>query len=228
MIDIRPITQASDAPAQTEATAPPLDSASAAAPSEQGKQRIPLVWIPATLCVGLLIAAVYLGGRIVTAHSNTQASLKPTPVQSHEPAQTMPAPVQAAPPVQKVPDAAHTAPVAAAVAPVQVVQAQVVQAKVEPRPQAVKTATEGQPIGEVPMIAPKAGERYIQVGALDLERTRHYLGRLHEAKLEPHVAPGPTPELLRVLIGPFPDHVSLATTQSQLVSAGIQNFVRQY
>jgi SPOR domain len=221
MINIRPITQASDAPAQTEATAPPLDSASAAAPSEPGKQRIPLVWIPATLCVGLLIAAVYLGGRILTAHSNTQASVKAPTVQTPPPVQTPSAPVQAAAPVVTVPDSPRTAPVAAP--PVAAVKA-----NSQSEPAAAKVVSDQQASEQVPMIAPKAGERYIQVGALDLERTRHYLARLHQANLEPHVAPGPTPELLRVLIGPFPDHDSLASTQSQLVSAGIQNFVRQY
>src|SRR5580698_4938021 len=36
--------------------------------SEEHKKRIPLIWIPATLSIGLLIAAIYLGGRIVSAH----------------------------------------------------------------------------------------------------------------------------------------------------------------
>ena len=78
------------------------------------------------------------------------------------------------------------------------------------------------------MITPKAGERYIQVGALDLEATRRYLGKLRQSKLEPHVAPGPKPELLRVLIGPFADHDSLVATKNDLESAGIDNFVRKY
>ncbi len=78
------------------------------------------------------------------------------------------------------------------------------------------------------MIAPRDGERYIQVGALDLERTRRYVRHLRDARLEPHVAAGPTAEMLRILIGPFADHASLASAKSQLDSAGIPNFVREY
>src|SRR5271155_5483852 len=44
---------------------PPTDA------TEQ-KKRIPLLWIAATLSVGLLIAAVYLGARIVTARRGSK------------------------------------------------------------------------------------------------------------------------------------------------------------
>ena len=78
------------------------------------------------------------------------------------------------------------------------------------------------------MIEPQAGERYIQVGALNLEATRRLVQRLHENKLEPHVAPGPKPELLRILIGPFDDRDTLKEKKAQLESEGVDTFVRQY
>jgi cell division septation protein DedD len=180
------------------ADAPQEESPSPVAPSLTAKERMPMVWIPATLCVGLLIAAIYLGGRIVTAnpHATTVAR---TPI-----VQPKPAPIAAAP-----------APIAPVAAPV--------QSTPDPKPEAAPLD-----LAQVPMITPKAGERYIQVGALDLEATRRYLGKLRQSKLEPHVAPGPKPELLRVLIGPFADHDSLVATKNDLESAGIENFIRQY
>jgi cell division septation protein DedD len=167
---------------------------------------MPMLWIPVTLCVGLLIAAIYLGGRILAVHSHAIAPVEAAVVQ--------PQLVQAKPAVP------------APVAP------PVVGAKPEPKPE-----TPSQPKAEapalsrgepVPMITPKAGERYIQVGALDLEATRRYIGVLRQAKLEPHVAEGPKPELLRVLIGPFADNDSLVATKNGLDTAGIENFIRQY
>jgi cell division septation protein DedD len=169
---------------------------------------MPLVWIPATLCVGLLIAAVYLGGRILTANSHASSSPVQTsvPVQTREPAQAKPAAAQAAP---AIPADIPSPPV---------------QASSPPTAEAPKLVA-----GEhVPMIDPQAGERYIQVAALNLEATRRYVGQLREAKLAPHVAPGPKPELLRVLIGPFADQDSLTQKKRELELAGIDSFVRRY
>jgi len=86
------------------------------------------------------------------------------------------------------------------------------------------------PNDEIPSITPKAGERYIQVGALDLEMTatRRFVDRLRNEILEPHVAPGPKPDLMRVLIGPFDNPDALRTRQAQLQAEGIDTFVRQY
>ena len=78
------------------------------------------------------------------------------------------------------------------------------------------------------MITPQTGERYIQVGALNPEATRRFVKRLRNENLEPHVAPGPKPELLRVLIGPFNDRDALTEEQNQLQAQGIDTFVRKY
>jgi len=78
------------------------------------------------------------------------------------------------------------------------------------------------------MIAPQSGERYIQVSALNQEAARRYVTQLRHANLKPLVAPGPRPELLRVLLGPFADQDALAQTKNDLERAGIKNFVRRY
>jgi cell division septation protein DedD len=185
---IRPNTETSDAPAQIGARKGPMAPA----------------WIPATLCVGLLIAAVYLGGRILTAHSHAAASVEA------KPAAIQVAPLVPAAAVQTTfPPETETAPQPAS-------------------PQRKSEAPAPLTDQQIPLIAPRAGEQYIQVGALDLEATRLYLEELRRAKLAPQVAPGPSPELLRILIGPFTDQDALAHAKTELDSAGIENFIRKY
>jgi cell division septation protein DedD len=173
------------------------DSTGTLSTADARKERMPLVWIPATLCVGLLIAAIYLGGRILTAHSHAAA---PVPSRVAAPI----APVIPAAKVQADPQPKSEAPA--------------------PLPEAPKLVTDEQ----IPMIAPQAGERYIQVSALTAEAAERYIRQLRQAKLEPHMAPGPRPELLRVLIGPFADQDALTQTKNDLERAGIKNFVRRY
>jgi cell division septation protein DedD len=190
------------------------DSDSTAAPSTQGtpskedarEKRMAPVWIPATLCLGLLIAAVYLGARILSAHSHaTSAPVKAMAMAPVQPPLTVETKAAAADVAPAIPSAA--------------VQA-ASRASLEPAPQRKDD--------QVPMIAPQAGQRYLQIGALNLEAARRYVKRLGQANLEPHVAPGPTPELLRVLIGPFADQDSLIRAQNELERAGIENFARKY
>jgi cell division septation protein DedD len=172
-------------------------SPEAAAGTEEHKKRIPLIWIPATLSVGLLIAAVYLGGRIVKG----SADAKPPVARAAAPAPPPPPLVQ----VTALPDPPSPA------------------QKLGPEPLTAVTPDDG-----VPMIAPQKGERYIQVGALNEEATRRFIQRLRNEKMEPHVAPGPTPELMRVLIGPFDNRDALNEKKAQIETEGIKTFVRQY
>ena len=55
-----------------------------------------------------------------------------------------------------------------------------------------------------------------------------YVDELRRNKFEPRVAPGPAPELLRVLVGPFPDRDSLTKAKADLDAAKIDCFVRAY
>jgi cell division septation protein DedD len=192
MITIKP-SSASDNP-----SLPPEDS------EEELKKRIPLVWIPATLVVGLLIAAIYLGGRIVKAHPSANPSSANSPVvQKATPA--VPPPTQPA----------KAAPVAEPPAPPTTVS--------RSEPLTVVTPDDG-----IPMITPQTGEHYIQVGALDQEATRRFVQRLRKENLNPHVATGPTQQLMRVLIGPFDNRDALNERKAQLEIEGIATFVREY
>jgi cell division septation protein DedD len=172
----------------------------AAANTEEHKKRIPLVWIPATLGVGLLIAVIYLGGRIVKAHPQASETVHPAVSVSPPVKPTVrPAVSEPAPPPPPPPTA------------------------VSPEPLTVVTPDDG-----IPMISPHAGEMYIQVGALNAEATRRFVQHLRDEKLEPHVATGPAPELMRVLIGPFDNRDVLNERKAQLEIEGIATFVRQY
>jgi cell division septation protein DedD len=150
--------------------------------------------------VGLLIAAIYLGGRIVKAHTQEPEAIHvATPV-------TMPVKSSAAPTVsQPAPPAPTPEPVASA------------------EPLTAVTPQDG-----IPVIDPQAGETYIQVGAFNAQATRRFVQYLHDKKLEPHVAPGPSPGLMRVLIGPFDNPDALNERKAQLATEGIDTFVRQY
>jgi len=167
------------------------------------EKRVPLVWIPATLTVGLLIAAIYLGGRIVAAHRPAPAAARATIGMPH--AAPHP-PSVSAPPVV-------AAPIVATVA----------------KPEIQPERSDAAPIDEpVPMITPRDGEHYIQMAALNPEATRRFVQHLRGEQLDPRVAPGPRPEILRVLIGPFDNRDALNDKKAQLQSKGFKTFVREY
>jgi cell division septation protein DedD len=200
-------------------SAPP--QATEAAPATH-KKPMSAVWIPATLSVGLLLAAIYLGGRIVTANSHASA---------HAIAKPIPAPVKTDPVQTRVVQAAPVQ-VAAAPAPPLLPTPKTEPATPKPEPATPKPepalSRQDAADQQVQMIDPRAGERYIQVGALDLELTKRYIPRLRAAKFEPHVAAGPSPNLLRILIGPFQDRDALNSTKTELDRGGFANFVRVY
>jgi cell division septation protein DedD len=176
--------------------------------AEKDKRRIPLVWIPATISVGLLIAAVYLGGRIVTAHRvHTQPAARTKNGVTQTPLLPVAHPVIAAP-----------------------VIATLVKPEVKPavKPDVKPELTSSAAIGPTPVIEPHAGELYIQLGALNQEATNRFVQHLRSKKLEPLVAPGPRPEIMRVLIGPFDNRDAVNERKAQLQAEGLDTFVRRY
>ena len=80
----------------------------------------------------------------------------------------------------------------------------------------------------ISLITPLPGEHYIQVGAFNEEATRRFVDHLRQTSRQPHVAAGPTPQILRVLIGPFDDLDKLAEEKKRLESEGVDTFVRKY
>jgi len=196
---------------------------------DAGKKRIPLLWIAATLAVGLFIAAIYLGNRIIAAHRSSQQAAAPG-----QPPKTGTIPVQTSPDsIPPPPPAANSGPVAASTVQLDPVHANTAELgpaepdAAEPGPLENDPSKNG-PDDAIPMIAPHSGERYIQIGALDAAATRRFIRHLRDQNLDPHVAPGPTPELMRVLIGPFDDTAALNERKAQLESQGMDTFVRQY
>jgi cell division septation protein DedD len=208
----KPLADPAAGPATNKAETP-----STAGTHGAERKRIPLASIPVTISVGLLIAALYLGGRIVAArrperlappvvHTPVIPTAPPTAIQSAPQPARSPLPD---PPLAKTPETAAESAASTDIA----------------------TASEQGPppsADTLPTIQPRAGERYIQVGALDQEATRRFLERLRGEKLDPHVAPASLPNLLRVLIGPFSDIQALNEKKAQLESEGVDTFVREY
>ncbi|HEX5227168.1 MAG TPA: SPOR domain-containing protein [Bryobacteraceae bacterium] len=176
------------------------------------KKRIPLASIPTTISIGLLIAMMYLGARIFTAHRTP----KPAAVISSTPVSIQP----------PVPIAAPAIAAPSAIAPPVIAPKAIVKA--EPSKEVAVAPSEAS--DEVPTITPQPGQRFIQVGALDLDAkdTHKFVQRLRGKNFDPHVAPGPSPVLSRVLIGPFDNLDALNEKKAQLETEGIVTFVRKY
>ncbi len=218
------------------------EAATAEKPAAEPKKPIPMAWIPATLGVGLLIAVVYLGGRIVTAKAHT-APRAPVVAQKVTPAApaTPPAPV-VQPQAQIQAKLDPPSPLVIESKPSPLTYPQPVQqheakppvtepakAVAEPKPEAKPAQSpSSEDLADLPTITPQAGERYVQIGALIPKAAHRYLGQLHLAQLKPHIAPGPTPDLVRVVVGPFDDRDVLAAVQAQLDAQRIPNFIRRY
>ena len=78
------------------------------------------------------------------------------------------------------------------------------------------------------VITPLAGEQYLQIAAVSPHMVLTYVDTLRASNLDAIVAPGPTPDLLRILVGPFQDRDSMEKLRAQLVTAGRSPIVRIY
>jgi cell division septation protein DedD len=78
------------------------------------------------------------------------------------------------------------------------------------------------------VITPQPGERYLQVAAVSPHMVLTYVDNLRIANLEALVAPGPTPDVLRVLVGPFADPDSMDKAKAQLEASGKSPIIRIY
>jgi len=240
ILSIRSSSSVGDAPAATEVrkpeAAPPADNPAAAPdklllPFEDRKRHLLWIWIPVVIGLGLLVATGYVGGRILTSKSSASSSAQTatTVAQSTTTAPSTPAPATPSSLASKdtaaqnssSPDLIKTGVTAVAPAANNSTPAQ----SIEPVQSNSETADAP---ADLNLITPQPGERYIQISALNTEAARRYVEELRHGPLEPHLAPGPRPNLLRVLIGPFKDTSLLLTTRSDLLSAGIDCFIREY
>ena len=78
------------------------------------------------------------------------------------------------------------------------------------------------------VIDPRSGERYVQVVAVSPHMVLKYVDDLRKLDLEAVVAPGPTPDLLRILVGPFPDRDAANKAKQLLEASGRHPFIRVY
>jgi cell division protein FtsN len=77
-------------------------------------------------------------------------------------------------------------------------------------------------------VDPKSGELYLQLAAMGPNSTNEYLKMLDAKGIHPRVAPGPSDNLHRLVIGPYPDKAALEKEQQELEAAGIQFIARRY
>lgn len=234
MITIKPVSTS------MEPEAPPTGAGDAPPRVDEQKKRLPLVWIPATIGFGLLIAAGYLGTRILAARArvapqvSTLAATTPAPAvaatsapvvgttESTKSASTRPEPTKSE--LAKS-GRAKSAPTKSAAGKSEPSTVAVASPALQPRAQSKSAVvSEGSPT----LIAPRSGERYVQIGAITPLAVPRYLSELRRNKWEPKVAPGPRPELVRVLVGPFSDPGSILKARTQLQAERIDSFVRVY
>ena len=199
-------------------------------PFEERKKHLLWIWIPVVIGLGLLIAAGYVGGRIWTSKPQV-SSEAPVAAQVAQTSGTTPtAPQSSMPqtssqPNSTLPSASDISPVAPAVGPAAAAVSSAAPDDSHSIPVSSPAVIDPQ---DLDVITPQPGERYIQISALNTDAARKYVDELRHGPLSPHLAPGPRPNLLRVLIGPFKDTSSLLTTRSDLLAAGIDCFVREY
>lgn len=171
----------------------------AADPAQKRAKRV-FVGFAATVVVGLAMAGWYLGGRIFAVEKVHAAA--------------MARPLVATP--ATVPTVANPVPPPLAIAEPVVVEAQ----PVAEQPADAKPAWN--------TVNPAAGELYLQLAAMGPNSTNDYLKVLDAKGIHPKVAPGPSENLHRLLIGPYPDKATLEKEQQELEVAGIQFIARRY
>ena len=78
------------------------------------------------------------------------------------------------------------------------------------------------------LVTPQPGERYLQIAAVTPHMVLTYVDTLRKVNLDAVVAPGPTPDLLRILVGPFSNQNSMDQAKAQLEAAGKPPIIRSY
>ncbi len=197
--------------------ASPERDASEAAEDSSGK-RVPLIAIPITLSVGLLVAAGYVGNRIIASRKHAAAVVVASaPVLSPRLAAVIPAspPAKSETALPKAPEV-HNA------------QTPVAKPPADPAPRAAVAAIDSANDSDSGLIAPRHGERYLQIAAISASAAQKFLAGLGRYNLQASVAPGPHDGLVRVVIGPFPDWESVSAAKSQIQAMWPDCFVRLY
>lgn len=213
MITIGALSRVSETPA------PPSPDEPEQARSDHGRRPLPLMLIPITISVGLLVAIGYVGIRIFAA--------RPHPASSMQNAKTASQPSIAARPVaseEAQVEHASVVPVATAESAVTAVPQQPARTFPPPPPVDPVLAEDTSDT----MIVPQPGERYLQIAAINTKFVPRFLSEMRRNDWQVRVAAGPSEGLVRVLVGPFSDHDSLTRAKAQLQAIAPDCFVRVY
>jgi cell division septation protein DedD len=77
-------------------------------------------------------------------------------------------------------------------------------------------------------VDPQPGDLYLQLATMGPNSTNEYLKELDAKGIHPRIAPGPSENLHRLVIGPYPDKAALEKEQQELETTGIQFMARRY
>jgi cell division septation protein DedD len=77
-------------------------------------------------------------------------------------------------------------------------------------------------------VDPQPGELYLQLATMGPNSTNEYLKALDSQGIHPRIAPGPSDNLHRIVLGPYPDKAALEKQQQELEASGIQFMARRY
>jgi len=159
----------------------------------------------ATITIGLVIAGWYVGGRIFATEKVHAAAAIAKPVSS-------------APP---------QAPVST-----KTVEAIPVAEPVAVPPEASKTSEEATASNSGTTAwntaDPQSGDLYLQLATMGPNSTNEYLKLLDTKGIHPRIAPGPSDNLHRIVMGPYPDRAALEKEQQELEAAGVEFMARRY
>jgi len=225
----------------SSATPASAERETAEATAKDSSKRVPLIAIPITLAVGLLVASGYVGNRILSSRKHATAvvvasvpssspAAVPAAAPAHAEAET-PRPSEA-PRQSTAPQRAASAPAseAASAGPAKAAGGETTSAKGAQNDGAERdnALTQEAESGSESLIAPRHGDRYLQIAAISASAAQKFLAGLGHYNLRASVAPGPHDGLVRVVIGPFPDRESVAAAKAQIESKWPDCFVRLY
>lgn len=168
-------------------------------------------------------------GGMATA-SRVQVVTEPITIRSEEPSLVEPSPAtpqaSESQPDTPMPAMTTAATVARMETPAPAESAAVDGAKIHVPPAPIAAA------GSVPAMPQRthnrAGDLYLQIAAGTHEGARTLLLHVEQQGFTGRIIPGPTEQIVRVLVGPVVDAAALSQLKQEIEAAGYQNFIRRY
>ena len=201
-------------------------------PAEVLRKRV-YMGFAAIVAFGFGLSGLYVAGRLFAypkVPNEVAQAAKPAPKPVPQPGVPKPSPLESARQSKSAP-APAAAPVKSVqqLAPTPVPAPNPVQVKAQPPAPVADTPAKPSPTpARAALITPKEGERYLQLAALPMGLANKYVAELDEKGVHASIAGGPSEELYRVLVGPFPDRAAVERQRDALQAAGIENIWRVY